>query len=52
MTPVKTSLRLVIAAIGLVITTPIAAQAQNLVIGASVPDTGPAAAPAVWQRWG
>lgn len=52
MTPIKTSLRLVIAAIGLVIATPIAAQAQNLVIGVSVPDTGPAAAPAVWQRWG
>lgn len=52
MTPIKTSLRLVIAAIGLVIAAPIAAEAQNLVIGVSVPDTGPAAAPAVWQRWG
>ena len=34
------------------VTVPVAAQAQTLVIGASVPDTGPAAAPAVWQRWG
>jgi branched-chain amino acid transport system substrate-binding protein len=31
---------------------PVAANAQNIVIGASVPDTGPAAAAALWQRWG
>jgi branched-chain amino acid transport system substrate-binding protein len=31
---------------------PLAANAQSIVIGASVPDTGPAAAPAIWQRWG
>jgi branched-chain amino acid transport system substrate-binding protein len=31
---------------------PVAASAQTIVIGASVPDTGPAAAPALWQRWG
>lgn len=40
------------AAIGLSLALPMAANAQNIVIGASVPDTGPAAAPAVWQRWG
>ena len=39
-------------AVGLVLAAPIAASAQNIVIGASVPDTGPAAAPAIWQRWG
>jgi branched-chain amino acid transport system substrate-binding protein len=31
---------------------PVSAGAQSIVIGASVPDTGPAAAPAIWQRWG
>jgi branched-chain amino acid transport system substrate-binding protein len=40
------------AAIGLSLVLPMAANAQNIVIGASVPDTGPAAAPAIWQRWG
>lgn len=40
------------AAIGLSLALPMAANAQNIVIGASVPDTGPAAAPAMWQRWG
>jgi branched-chain amino acid transport system substrate-binding protein len=40
------------AAIGLSLALPLAANAQNIVIGASVPDTGPAAAPAIWQRWG
>src|SRR5258708_3223831 len=40
------------AAIGLSLALPMAANAQNVVIGASVPDTGPAAAPAMWQRWG
>lgn len=39
-------------AIGLALAAPVAAHAQNIVIGASVPDTGPAAAPAIWQRWG
>jgi branched-chain amino acid transport system substrate-binding protein len=39
-------------AIGLALAMPMAAHAQNIVIGASVPDTGPAAAPATWQRWG
>jgi branched-chain amino acid transport system substrate-binding protein len=40
------------AMIGLALALPLAANAQNIVIGASVPDTGPAAAPAIWQRWG
>jgi branched-chain amino acid transport system substrate-binding protein len=40
------------AAIALSLALPMAANAQNVVIGASVPDTGPAAAPAIWQRWG
>lgn len=40
------------AIIGLALALPMTANAQNIVIGASVPDTGPAAAPAVWQRWG
>jgi len=40
------------AAIGVLFALPMAANAQNILIGASVPDTGPAAAPAVWQRWG
>ncbi|MEH2470833.1 branched-chain amino acid transport system substrate-binding protein [Nitrobacteraceae bacterium AZCC 2161] len=41
-----------VAAVGLSLALPMAANAQNIVIGASVPDTGPAAAPAMWQRWG
>jgi branched-chain amino acid transport system substrate-binding protein len=41
-----------VAAIALSLALPMAANAQNVVIGASVPDTGPAAAPAIWQRWG
>lgn len=44
--------RTLAAAIGLSLALPIVANAQNIVIGASVPDTGPAAAPAIWQRWG
>jgi branched-chain amino acid transport system substrate-binding protein len=46
------SLKTLAAAIALSLALPLAAQAQNIVIGASVPDTGPAAAPATWQRWG
>jgi branched-chain amino acid transport system substrate-binding protein len=45
-------MRTLAAAIGLSLALPMAANAQNIVIGASVPDTGPAAAPAMWQRWG
>src|SRR5882757_2534634 len=45
-------MRTLAAAIGLSLALPMAANAQNIVIGASVPDTGPAAAPATWQRWG
>jgi branched-chain amino acid transport system substrate-binding protein len=45
-------MRTLAAAIGLSLALPIAANAQSIVIGASVPDTGPAAAPAMWQRWG
>ena len=45
-------IRATIAAIGLTLALPMAANAQNIMIGASVPDTGPAAAPAIWQRWG
>jgi branched-chain amino acid transport system substrate-binding protein len=45
-------MRTLAAAIGLSLALPMAASAQNIVIGASVPDTGPAAAPAMWQRWG
>jgi branched-chain amino acid transport system substrate-binding protein len=41
-----------VATIGLALMSPMAANAQSIVIGASVPDTGPAAAPAIWQRWG
>jgi branched-chain amino acid transport system substrate-binding protein len=40
------------AVIGLSFVLPMAANAQSIVVGASVPDTGPAAAPAMWQRWG
>ncbi len=40
------------AVIGLSLALPMTANAQNIMIGASVPDTGPAAAPSVWQRWG
>ena len=40
------------AAVWLALALPVSANAQNIVIGASVPDTGPAAAPALWQRWG
>ncbi|HTB00532.1 MAG TPA: ABC transporter substrate-binding protein [Bradyrhizobium sp.] len=40
------------AAVWFVLALPVAANAQTIVIGASVPDTGPAAAPALWQRWG
>jgi branched-chain amino acid transport system substrate-binding protein len=40
------------AAVWLALALPVAASAQNIMIGASVPDTGPAAAPALWQRWG
>lgn len=39
-------------AVALTLGAPVAASAQNIVIGASIPDTGPAAAPATWQRWG
>jgi branched-chain amino acid transport system substrate-binding protein len=45
-------MRTLAAALGLSLALPMAANAQNIVIGASVPDTGPAAAPAMWQRWG
>ena len=45
-------MKTLVTAIGLSLALPMAANAQNIVIGASVPDTGPAAAPAIWQRWG
>jgi branched-chain amino acid transport system substrate-binding protein len=45
-------MRTLAAVIGLSLALPMTANAQNIVIGASVPDTGPAAAPAMWQRWG
>jgi branched-chain amino acid transport system substrate-binding protein len=45
-------MRTLAAAVALSLALPMAASAQNIVIGASVPDTGPAAAPATWQRWG
>jgi branched-chain amino acid transport system substrate-binding protein len=45
-------MRTMIAAMALSLAVPAAASAQSIVIGASVPDTGPAAAPAIWQRWG
>jgi branched-chain amino acid transport system substrate-binding protein len=45
-------IRALAAAIGLSLIPPAAANAQSIVIGASVPDTGPAATPAIWQRWG
>jgi branched-chain amino acid transport system substrate-binding protein len=48
----RTGAGAIMAVLMLGLTAPVVAQAQNLVIGASVPDTGPAAAPAVWQRWG
>lgn len=46
------SMKILAAAIGVALAVPVAAHAQTIVIGASVPDTGPAAAPATWQRWG
>src|ERR1700752_532001 len=52
MSVIRTGAGYIIAALLLGLTAPLPAQSQNLVIGASVPDTGPAAAPAVWQRWG
>jgi branched-chain amino acid transport system substrate-binding protein len=45
-------MRTLAAAIGLSLALLMTANAQNIVVGASVPDTGPAAAPAMWQRWG
>jgi branched-chain amino acid transport system substrate-binding protein len=48
----KTLVRSIIAVIVLALAAPVAAQTQPLVVGVSVPDTGPAAAAAVWQRWG
>jgi branched-chain amino acid transport system substrate-binding protein len=48
----KMLMKTLAAAIGLSLALPMAANAQAIVIGASVPDTGPAAAPAMWQRWG
>jgi branched-chain amino acid transport system substrate-binding protein len=45
-------MRTLAVVIGLSFALPMAANAQNIVVGASVPDTGPAAAPAMWQRWG
>jgi len=45
-------MRTMAAAIAISLALPVAADAQSIVIGASVPDTGPAAAPAIWQRWG
>jgi branched-chain amino acid transport system substrate-binding protein len=48
----RTGAGAIMAVLVLGLTAPVVAQAQNLVIGASIPDTGPAAAPAVWQRWG
>jgi branched-chain amino acid transport system substrate-binding protein len=48
----RTGAGAIMAAFMLGLIVPVTAQAQTLVIGASVPDTGPAAAPAVWQRWG
>lgn len=44
--------RAYIAAIALAIALPAAASAQDIVIGFSAPDTGPAATAALWQRWG
>jgi branched-chain amino acid transport system substrate-binding protein len=45
-------IRALATAFGLMLIAPVAADAQSIVIGASVPDTGPAATPAIWQRWG
>lgn len=46
------TVRALATAVGLSLALSFAAEAQTIVIGASVPDTGPAAAAAVWQRWG
>jgi len=46
------SARAFIAAAAMAIALPSAASAQNIVIGFSAPDTGPAATAALWQRWG
>jgi branched-chain amino acid transport system substrate-binding protein len=45
-------IKTLVTALGLCLALPLGANAQTIVIGASVPDTGPAAAPAIWQRWG
>jgi len=52
MSMIRTGAGHIMAVLLLGLSAPLATQSQNLVIGASVPDTGPAAAPAVWQRWG
>ncbi|MGO8914663.1 MAG: ABC transporter substrate-binding protein [Stellaceae bacterium] len=44
--------RAYIAAIALAILLPAAARADDIVIGFSAPDTGPAATAALWQGWG
>lgn len=46
------SIKPLLTAFGLSLLSSMAVNAQSIVIGASVPDTGPAAAPAMWQRWG
>lgn len=46
------SIRRSFFALGFLAAASLPALGQNLVIGFSVPDTGPAAAAAKWQRWG
>lgn len=44
--------RAYLAVLALAILLPAAARAEDIVIGFSAPDTGPAATAALWQRWG
>ncbi len=46
------SARAFVAATLMAIALPVSAFAQNIVIGFSAPDTGPAATAALWERWG
>jgi branched-chain amino acid transport system substrate-binding protein len=46
------SLRFLILALAAAAAAASSAGAQNILIGVGVPATGPAAAPAVWQKWG
>ncbi len=46
------SLKAMLLGMGLATALTLSATAQTILIGVGAPSTGPAAAPAVWQRWG